>query len=247
MICGACAPVNRLSAQSTTSKELELNECPVAEVDDAWPCNRFYRLVAALIDSMIIEFIFAFLVLLFDRGDWAATASIALSGDARILAGAFSFFYYLSFEGLIFATPGKVLLGMSVRNQSGGPPSLLQISGRYFGRLLFLLLVIPTVIFLFVGQLRPAMMFMVLSVVVCFLSNVMYLFTQEHQALHDILSRCVIKQAVDISVLRAVLAILILVASIASYLYIFRDGIKAQIILRQKYRDAYHMEWNSRR
>jgi len=232
IICDAGAPARPSGVEEKASEE---------------PCNRFYRFLAALLDFMILETIFACLVVLSRMGDWAGTESVVVGAEARVIWGALALFYYLSFEYLVRATPGKMLLGQSVRSESGGPPSVLQVAGRYFGRLMFLPLVIPLVFFLFRGQLGPAMMFMVLTVVVCSVSNAMYLFTKNHQALHDIVSRCVIKQAVDISMLRVILSILLLVASVTSYCYVFRHGIKLGVTIRQKNGEAYGLNWNSRR
>ncbi len=43
--------------------------------------------------------------------------------------------YYIGFEGLLGRTPGKMLLGTRVVQTEGGRPSMLQIVGRSFARL----------------------------------------------------------------------------------------------------------------
>ena len=74
-----------------------------------------------------------------------------------------SWLYYAIFESSSFqGTPGKMILGIKVVNLNKEPISFMQASGRYFGKML--------------------------SVIICYIGFIMAAFTDRKQGLHDVMA-----------------------------------------------------------
>ena len=89
------------------------------------------RLLAVILDGMLIAAVFAFL------GSWVAVrwgglteTGFSMTGTPALitfgLTAAFAFLYYWFLEGLLGATLGKLVLGIKVRDISGAPCTLYQ-------------------------------------------------------------------------------------------------------------------------
>ena len=99
------------------------------------------RFAAFLTDSLIfLHLLGGWALLLTDltKGDLTEPLSFNLSGWAFFgsTGGAFYFLYYLLFEGVLLATPGKMLGGLAIQKKGHGTPSILSILIRNFFRLI---------------------------------------------------------------------------------------------------------------
>lgn len=95
----------------------------------AWLLERF---AAFFTDSLIFFYLlggWALVLKYLLRGDLADPFSF--HGTGKILfastGAALHFLYYLFFEGVLTATPGKMLAGLSIQKKGGGSPSLIAI------------------------------------------------------------------------------------------------------------------------
>lgn len=113
------------------SVEAELTELP--QETSFRPATLQERFAAFFTDSLI------FIYLL---GGWAFVLKYLMKGNLGgwILFGttgaALHFLYYLFFEGVLTATPGKLLEGLVIQNKKGGIPSLFSILVRNLLRII---------------------------------------------------------------------------------------------------------------
>jgi uncharacterized RDD family membrane protein YckC len=93
--------------------------------------GRWRRLGSYLIDSVAFGFLGAVV------GGVLAVVGLQLEGLANFLfSTVLMLAYYVGLEGSSGRTVGKLLLGMRVVNEAGGPPALGQVVGRTFARLI---------------------------------------------------------------------------------------------------------------
>lgn len=145
------------------------------------------RFLAYVIDSIIISVACFFIILpllamvglgsigMVSQGDESSQTGFLL-GWLGMLLGAYLFFILLAFVGqwLYFAlmeskkgaTLGKMALGIKVTDMSGNPISFGRATGRYFGKILS-------------------------SLILC-IGYIMAGFTQQKQALHDIMANTLV-------------------------------------------------------
>lgn len=99
------------------------------------------RFAAFLLDSFLFFHLFGACLLLFRflmREDLTRPLSYSKSEGLMIgtMGAALYFLYYLFFEGVLAATPGKILAGLHIQKISGGVPSLFSVFLRNFFRLM---------------------------------------------------------------------------------------------------------------
>ncbi len=105
------------------------------------PASLQERFSAFFTDSFIFFYllgVWVFVLKYLTTGNWRDPLSV--QGTGRMLLGttalALHFLYFFFFEGVLTATPGKLLGGLSVRKKSGGTPSLIAIVIRNLLRLI---------------------------------------------------------------------------------------------------------------
>lgn len=99
------------------------------------------RWVAYLIDAVVIGAIRSIILLplgfsLMDRGAFRSPWFFTHVGEAQFSSFAISLCYFVFFWTQYGATPGKMVLRLKVISVQGGPLSLGQAVGRYFGQIL---------------------------------------------------------------------------------------------------------------
>ncbi len=147
---------------------------PDASFRPASPQERFAAFLADLLFFFYLLGGWGMLLQHLTHGDLAAPFSFKESG--RILfastGAALYFLYYLFFEGVFTATPGKFLCGLSVQRKKGGSPSLFALMIRNLCRIIDY----PLVLFTGVGLMEA---------------------TKGHQRLGDLLSGTMVTREVS--------------------------------------------------
>jgi uncharacterized RDD family membrane protein YckC len=118
----------------------EPTEPQETELESYRPATLQERFAAFFTDSLIFLYLlggWALILQYFMKGNLASPLSFQRSG--WILFGttgvALHFLYYLFFEGVLTATPGKFLEGLAIQNKKGGIPSLFAILVRNLFRI----------------------------------------------------------------------------------------------------------------
>ncbi len=129
------------------------------------------RLVAYIIDSVIINIIFIAILVILALPAAFTPASEAIQLVFGLLALSLMFItpwiYYAGCESSKRqATPGKLACGIKVTNEKGKRISFGRASGRFFGK--------------------------ILSSIILYIGFIMIAFTEKHQGLHDVLAECVV-------------------------------------------------------
>lgn len=138
------------------------------------------RLIAYIIDAVIISFLAGILAFVFivpkimryaEMGDEPQPEDImAMMGDYFffwLLIIAAQWLYYALFESSKYqATPGKLAVSIKVTDQYGDPVTFGRATGRYFGKLL--------------------------SGAIMMIGYIIIIFTEKKQGLHDILANTLV-------------------------------------------------------
>jgi len=231
MICQVCAQESGLT-DAQPEEYVEETYTDYDDVDEAFPCNRFYRFTASLFDTFLVTGI-GVLIFLVLHPQKSVFFILSLP-TYNIFVMVFSIFYAVVLEYGAGATFGKAMHGLSVRRSGGGRITFLQALFRYIAQYAFLLPVIPMIILFAVGRPDVARTFSVLSGVIFVVSNAMYLFTDQHQALHDLMSGCVIKQAREVSPFWSLLALIVFCGSVFGVVHFSYDEMKAEFERRER-------------
>lgn len=169
-------PTDSTEAKKEPLDEGELlTELPTeASLRPASPQERF---AAFLIDGLFFFYLLgAWGVLLkhLTRGDMTTPFAYKESGSLLFVstAAALYFLYYVTFEGVLTATPGKLLGGLAIQKRSGGTPSLFAI----FVRNILRIVDYPFFFFAGVGLIE---------------------MTQKHQRLGDLLSGTIVVREIS--------------------------------------------------
>lgn len=220
MVCQVCAS-DGPAPQDEYVDEVYSEE----DADLAPPCNRFYRFTASLADVFILTVIsvLIFLVLY----PQSSVISILSLPSYNLFVSVLAFFYSIIFEPFAGTTFGKAIHGISLRGTNGGRITIVQAVLRHLGKYAFLLPLVPMSILLVLGRPQAAFMFSAMSSVVFVVSYLMYLFTDEHQALHDLLSGCLLKQSRDASPFWALLVLIVVFGSAFGLVHVSYDEMKA--------------------
>lgn len=155
------------------------------------------RFVAVLIDGIFLQILF---FVAFGK------ASTTLNNPKSIIYNIFitlvGWIYFAAMESSsLQATFGKKVVGICVTDTSGNKISFARATTRYFGKSLFILIWIVAGIIAFMAQstagqqspyLAVAGLLFLIGIIVPILGYVMAFFTQEKQALHDIIARCLV-------------------------------------------------------
>ena len=154
LVCGTCKPayVQSLSEGGAAPKAFHY-------------AGFWIRFVAAIIDGLIVGFastavqiilVPAFRTTLGPNPNLAASgAFLALAGLVYALSIALAASYESFFVYKLGATPGKMALGLKVVRPDGGPVSLGRSFGRYFAKILsMLVLMVGYIMAAFDGQKR---------------------------------------------------------------------------------------------
>jgi uncharacterized RDD family membrane protein YckC len=129
--------------------------------------NFWVRLVALLIDSLLISVLVGFALLVLDLPLLPAPTDYEARLKMNFISMVVGWLYYAGFESSSYqATPGKQAMGIFVTDTEGFPIPFARATGRYFGKLLSGLI-------LLIGYIIAA-------------------FTPRCQALHDLLARTLV-------------------------------------------------------
>jgi len=117
--------------------------------DSALQENWFRRLIAVIIDSILLGIVYAILAVLFFIGMWSTSGSfsfgalrLGIFGVGALITWLLSVLYYAITESMWGASIGKMLLGLKVVGEDGNKPLLVNAFIRNVSRihgLLFLL------------------------------------------------------------------------------------------------------------
>ena len=155
------------------------------------------RFVAILVDAIILTFVY-FIVL----GKAPTTWDDSKYGMYLILTSIIHCIYFAGLESSRFqGTLGKKILGIIVTDTNGNKISLLQATGRYFAKAFFFIIWIIAFVIGAMGSSTGnkespyfviAGLLFIVGLILGVIGYLMAGFTPQKQALHDILSRCLV-------------------------------------------------------
>ncbi len=159
--------------------------------------NFFKRFIAVLIDGIIL-IIFGFIAFGRQPNEIANPQAIMYN----ILAFISNWLYFAIMESSsLQATLGKQLLGIAVTNTHGNQISFGQATARYFGKVIWVVILIIGLLIGGIGESTGghdspywavAGLLFIISFLTLIIGYIMALFTPEKQALHDIIARCLV-------------------------------------------------------